>query len=154
MVKINENEVIISKAELYILIGAAAGVAVDSIDSRNLKGYDLEFMGFAAVIENLMEQHIWGSEKLPEQSMNILQEKMHEELKKEKDNLESYEGMRSICSLLLAAMQKTRKNQSITDLKYDPYLGTLAKFASGRSVLINTDGNSGMQMIRTIVLNL
>lgn len=69
MVKINENEVLISRHELFVLIGAAGAYGVRT---NQLEKCGRAFMNFAMRIYCHIARHIWEDKKLPEQSTEFL----------------------------------------------------------------------------------
>lgn len=69
MVKINENEVPISRHELFVLIGAAGA---HEIRESQLEKCDYAFTNFASHIYSHIARHIWEDKKLPEQSTEFL----------------------------------------------------------------------------------
>lgn len=149
MVKINENEALISRHELFVLVGAAGahGVRADRLEK-----YGPAFMGFAMHIYRRMARHIWEDEKLPEQSTEFLLSAVTP-TGGEKKGPDPEEDKQSICALFLAALQKTRALHGLRELRYDPREVT-AVFASGNKRLINVEADSGIAMIRDIVAHL
>ncbi len=73
MVKINENEVAISRQELFALIGTAGThyIKKNRMDKRSPALTDFS-IGFARIIYTLMEQHIWDGKRLPQKSIDFL----------------------------------------------------------------------------------
>lgn len=151
MVKINENEVLISRHELFVLIGAAGA---HEIRESQLEKCDYAFTNFASHIYSHIARHIWEDKKLPEKSTNFLFSLITPaQAGKRKAGYEICEDKQSICTLLLAALQKTRALHELTDLEYSPSEVT-AKFASGNKHLVNVECDSGIAMIRDIVMHL
>lgn len=154
MVKINENEALISKNELGILFGSAMALTLDTYDmSDKLESL---IMGCAAEAQCKVEDHIWGIEKIPEEALDLAKRILHiyeENLKPVQDSEPAREDKQAICQLLLAALQKTRAYHDLTDLEYGPSIVT-AKYAGGGTRRINTEGDSGIAMINDILAHI
>lgn len=156
MVKINENEAILSKEDLHVLIGAAMASTLDSYDmTENLETLIMEC---AAVTSNAIGEHIWGEGKIPGNSMETAKRiiRIYGEFPgPSQDQAPAGEDKQAVCTLLLAALQKTRAYHGLTDLMYDPNSGkVLARFAGGGSRLINTECDSGIAMINDILAHI
>lgn len=153
MVKINEDEVLLSKRDLHVLIGAAAATVLDSYNvTKNLK--DL-FMMCASDTNIMIKDHIWGKKRMPEEYLKTAKNLIRIEDDSDESPKESYEDKQAICRLLLAALQKTRAYHDLTDLLYDPYSEKVqAKFARGGFRLINTECDSGIAMINDILAHI
>ncbi len=155
MVKINENEALISKNELGILFGSAMALTLDTYDmSDKLESL---IMGCAAEAQCKVEDHIWGIEKIPE-ALDLAKRILHiyeENLKPVQDSEPAREDKQAICQLLLAALQKTRAYHDLTDLLYDSHSEkVLAKFAGGGFRQINVEADSGIAMINDILAHI
>lgn len=104
MVKINETEAILSKDELCTLIGAATASILTSCHmSMKLKTL---ITLCAAEIHQVIESHVWGTEKIPEKAMDLTQRMIR--IYETDDPEPQMEDKQAICRLLLAALQKTR----------------------------------------------
>ena len=155
MIKINGNEAIISKMDLNVLIGAAAGYFLLEHDaSYSMSDF---CMRIAAVIHRTMEGHIWGTEKIPEPYYEMERSMIRVDADPDasQDPAPAGEDKQAICRLLLAALQKTRAYHDLTDLMYDPHSGkVLAKYAGRSALLINTECDSGIAMVNDILAHI
>ena len=152
MVKINENEAILSKEDLTVLIGAAMASILDSYNmTENLETLIMEC---AAEASCKIEDHIWGEEKIPEETMDVAKRmnRIYENIDTVHGSDQAWEDKQAICSLLLAALQKTRACHDLVGLKYEHSTGTV-KFACG-SRQINVEADSGIAMICDILRQL
>lgn len=156
MVKINGNEAILSKTELMVLIGAATALALDSYDMT--EKLETLIMGCAAGANRIIEEHIWGEEKIPGDTLELAKRitRIYEEFPEpSQDQKPAGEDKQAICRLLLAALQKTRAYHDLTDLMYDPNSGkVLAKYAGRSALLINTECDSGIAMVNDILAHI
>lgn len=156
MVKINGNEAIISRAELMVLIGAAMASTLDSYDMT--KKLETLIMECAAVTNNAIEEHIWGEQKIPGDTLELAKRitRIYEEVPEpSQDQKPAGEDKQAICRLLLAALQKTRAYRDLTDLMYDPISRkVLAKYAGRSALLINTECDSGIAMVNDILAHI
>lgn len=154
MVKINENEAMISKNELGILFGAAMALTLDPyVMSDKLESL---IMGCAAEAQCKVEDHIWGIEKMPEETLDLTKRILHiyeESLKPVQDPEPAREDKQAICQLLLAALQKSRAYHDLADLRYEPSTVT-AKFTSGGYRRVNVEADSGIAMIHDILAHI
>ena len=152
MVKINENEAILSKEDLTVLIGAAMASILDSYNmTENLETLIMEC---AAEASCKIEDHIWGEEKIPEETMDMAKRmtRIYESIDPVHGPDQAWEDKQAICSLLLAALQKTRACHDLVGLKYEHSTVTV-KFACG-SRQINVEADSGIAMICDILRRL
>ncbi len=152
MVKINENEAILSKEDLTVLIGAAMASILDSYNmTENLETLIMEC---AAEASCKIEDHIWGEEKIPEETMDVAKRmnRIYENIDTVHGSDQAWEDKQAICSLLLAALQKTRACHDLVGLKYEHSTVTV-KFACG-SRQINVEADSGIAMICDILRQL
>lgn len=152
MVKINENEAILSKEDLTVLIGAAMASILDSYNmTENLETLIMEC---AAEASCKIEDHIWGEEKIPEETMDMAKRitRIYEGIDPVHGPDQAWEDKQAICSLLLAALQKTRACHDLVGMKYEPTTVTV-KFACG-SRQINVEADSGIAMICDILRRL
>ncbi len=152
MVKINENEAILSKEDLTVLIGAAMASILDSYNmTENLETLIMEC---AAEASCKIEDHIWGEEKIPEETMDMAKRitRIYEGIDPVHGPDQAWEDKQAICSLLLAALQKTRACHDLVGMKYEPTTVTV-KFACG-SRQINVEADSGIAMICDILRQL
>lgn len=152
MVKINENEAILSKEDLTVLIGAAMASILDSYNmTENLETLIMEC---AAEASCKIEDHIWGEEKIPEETMDVAKRmnRIYESIDTVHGSDQAWEDKQAICSLLLAALQKTRACHDLVGLKYEHSTVTV-KFACG-SRQINVEADSGIAMICDILRQL
>ncbi len=154
MVKINENEVLISKNELNILFGAAMALTLDPyVMSDKLESL---IMGFTANAQIKIKDHIWGTEKIPEKTLDLTKRILHiyeETFEPVPDPEPAREDKQAICQLLLAALQKTRAYHDLADLRYEPSTVT-AKFTSGGYRRVNVGADSGIAMIHDILAHI
>lgn len=155
MIKINENEAILSKEDLTELIGAAMASILDSYSmTENLEAL---IMGCAADTSCKIEDHIWGEEKIPEKTMDLAKRmtRIYKSIDPDTAPNPAQEDKQSICRLLLAALQKTRAYHDLADLLYDSYSEKVqAKYAGGGCRLINTECDSGIAMINDILAHI
>lgn len=154
MVKINENEVLISKNELNILFGAAMALTLNPyVMSDKLESL---IMGFTAKAQGKVEDHIWGTEKIPEKTLDLTKRILHiyeESLKQVQDPEPAREDKQAICQLLLAALQKTQVYHDLADLRYETSTVT-AEFTSGVHRQVNVEADSGIAMLKEILANI
>ena len=154
MVKINENEALISKNELGTLFGAAMALILDPYDmSDKLESL---IMGCAAEAQCKVEDHILGIEKIPEEALDLAKRILHiyeENLKPVQDSEPAREEKQAICQLLLAALQKTRAYHDLAGLRYEHSTVT-AKFTSGGYRRVNVGADSGIAMIHDILAHI
>lgn len=154
MVKINENEAIVQKKDLAVLIGAAMALTLDSYDlSSKQKSLIIDY-----VIETnfkIIEGHIWGNEKIPEETLDLTKDiiRIYESLDPDKAQDSESEDKQAICKLLLTALQKTRAYHDLADLEYGPSTVT-AKYASGGTRRIDTEGDFGIALINDILAHI
>lgn len=154
MVKINENEVLLSRHELFVLIKAAGdyGIEKHKINTRSKKATDF-ILKYTNELYSLIEQHIWWSKEIPEEFtsrvMNNITPRGGETKPKE-----FYEDKQAIRKLLLATLQKTRAYHDLKELRDDPGCGTVAEFENGGMRRINTIADSGIAMINDILAHL
>lgn len=154
MVKINENEAIVSRKDLAVLIGAAMALTLDSYDLSSKQ--ESLIMECAAETNFKIEGHIWGTEKIPEETLDLTKGIFHiyeENLKPVQDSEPAREEKQAICQLLLAALQKTRAYHDLTDLRYEHSTVT-AKFTSGGYRRVNVGADSGIAMIHDILAHI
>ncbi|MEY8495453.1 hypothetical protein AALC16_20930 [Lachnospiraceae bacterium 29-91] len=149
MVKINENEAIVSKKDLAVLIGAVMALTIDSYDLTSKQ----ESLIMKYTVETILktEGHIWGDEKIPEETLGLTKDIawIYERL----DPVQAEEDKQAICKLLLTALQKTKAYHDLTDLEYGPS-AVIAKYASGGTRRINTEGDSGIALINDILAHI
>nr|WP_304973091.1 hypothetical protein [uncultured Schaedlerella sp.] len=154
MVKINENEALISKNELGTLFGAAMALTLDPyVMSDKLESL---IMGCAAEAQCKVEDHIWGVEKIPEETLDLAKRILHiyeESLKPVQDLEPAREDKQAICRLLMAVLQKTRAYHDLADLRYEHSTVT-AKFTSGGYHRVNVEADSGIAMIHDILAHI
>ena len=154
MVKINENEVLISKNELTILFGAAMALTLNPyVMSDKLESL---IMGFTANAQIKIKDHIWGTEKIPEKTLDLTKRILHiyeETFEPVPDPEPAREDKQAICQLLLAALQKTRAYHDLADLRYEPSTVT-ANFPSGGYRQVNGGAYSGIAMIHDILAHI
>lgn len=150
MVKINENEVLLSRHELFVLIGTA-GIAAIRNDHHSIKFPDP--IAFTRKIYELVAGHIWDDKQLPDKSINYLTDVITPKEEETKPK-EFHEDKPAICALLLAMLQKTRAYHDLKDLKYSSFDGTVAEFKNGGMRRINTIADSGIAMINDILAHL
>lgn len=153
MVKINENEAILSKEDLAVLIGAAMASILDSYNmTENLETLIMEC---AAEASCKIENHIWGEEKIPEETMDMAMRmtRIYESTDPVHGPDQAWEDKQAICQLLLAVLQKTRACHDLVGLKYEPSTVTV-KFAGGGYRQINVEADSGIAMICDILRRL
>jgi len=154
MVKINENEAIISKNELGILFGAAIALTLDPYDMSDK--LETLIMGCAAEAQRKVEGHIWEEEKIPEEILEKTKRILHiydEAFEPVQDPEPAMEDKQAICQLLLAALQKTRAYHDLADLRYEPSTVT-AQYASGGHRRVNVGADSGIAMINDILAHI
>lgn len=153
MIKINGNEAIISKKDLHMLIGTAAGYSLLSYDtSDSLSDF---CMRIALDTYHVLEEHIWGTEKIPEVYYDMARKMLRVVEDPDIDPAPAGEDKQAICRLLLAALQKTRAYRDLTDLMYDPNSEkVLAKYAGRSALLINTECDSGIAMVNDILAHI
>ena len=154
MVKINENEALISKNELGILFGTAMALTLDPyVMSDKLESL---IMGFTANAQIKIKDHIWGTEKIPEETLDLTKRILHiydEAFEPVQDPEPAMEDKQAICQLLLAALQKTRAYHDLTDLRYEPSTVT-AQYACGGHRRVNVGADSGIAMINDILAHI
>lgn len=153
MVKINENEAMLSKEDINVLIGAAAGY---SLLLHNISDNLGDFcMRIAADIRRTIEDHIWGTEKIPEPYYEMARSMIRVDVDPDasQNSTPTGEDKQAICRLLLAALQKTRAYHDLTDLRYEPSTVT-AKFTSGGYRRVNVGADSGIAMIHDILAHI
>lgn len=151
MVKINENEVLISRHELFVLVGAAGA---HGVRANRLEKCGRAFMNFAMHIYRHVARHIWEGKKLPEQSTGFLLSAITpKETGKKGQTPDPEEDKQVICTFLLAALQKTRALHDLKELNFAPHNVT-AVFTSGNKRLINVEADSGIAMVRDILAHL
>lgn len=154
MVKINENEALISKNELCALFGTAMASVLDSnVLTDKLKAL---IMRFTEKAQGKVEDHIWGIEKIPKEALKMAERltRIYEEtFEPAQDPEPAREDKLAICQLLLAALQKTRAYHDLADLRYEPSTVT-AKFTSGGYRRVNVGADSGIAMIHDILAHI
>lgn len=154
MVKINENEALITKNELDMLFGAVMASIVNSYDMSD--ELNTLIMRFAKKAQDKVEDHIWGIEKVPDEALKMVDrfKRIYEETFEPVPNPEpAGEDKQAICQLLLAALQKTRAYHDLADLRYEPSTVT-AKFTSGGYRRVNVGADSGIAMIHDILAHI
>ncbi len=152
MVKINENEALISRHELFVLVGAAGA---HWVRENRLEKCGLALMDFAMHIYRHIARHIWEGKKLPEQSTEFLMGAITPDGTGRKgQGLGPEEDKQLICTLLLAELQKTKTFQNLISLRYIPDSTVEVEFASGNKRLINVEADSGIAMARDILVHL
>lgn len=154
MVKINENEAILSKEDLRALIGTAMALTLDSYDMT--EKMEMFVMGCAAEVHNIIDGHIWGAEKILEIDLDLAKRitRIHDEIyNPAQDPGPAGEDKQAICRLLLAVLQKTRAYHDLVDLKYEPHT-VMAEFAGGGIHQINVEADSGIAMINDILAHI
>ncbi|NBI61343.1 hypothetical protein D3Z53_25985 [Lachnospiraceae bacterium] len=153
MVKINENEAIVSKKDLAVLIGAVMALTIDSYDLTSKQ----ESLIMKYTVETILktEGHIWGDEKIPEETLDLTKDIawIYERLDPVYGPDQAEEDKQAICKLLLTALQKTKAYHDLTDLEYGPS-AVIAKYASGGTRRINTEGDSGIALINDILAHI
>lgn len=135
-----------------MLIGAAMASILDSYNmTENLETLIMEC---AAEASCKIEDHIWGEEKIPEETMDVAKRmnRIYENIDTVHGSDQAWEDKQAICSLLLAALQKTRACHDLVGLKYEHSTVTV-KFACG-SRQINVEADSGIAMICDILRQL
>lgn len=154
MVKINENEALISKNELCALFGTAMALVINPYDMTDK--LSTLIMRFAADAQSKVEDHIWEIEKMPEEALEMTERitRIYDEVfDPVQDPEPAREDKQAICQLLLAALQKTRAYHDLADLRYEPSTVT-AKFTSGGYRQVNVGADSGIAMINDILAHI